>query len=201
MTDQELKNIWHNADDGKNINLNIPQLSKQLTAKMKKIDSILFFRDAREIIAATFVICYFGYNVINEKLPIIQVVNVLIIIWAIYVIYRLLDVRKYKKVTNLNHSLKAQLMQQKMYLKQQAYLLNSALYWYIAPPATLAIISILGRSYTYGLDSGGIALKITIILAMGWAIYIFNKKAAKSTYIPLITNIDNVLVQLTEETL
>lgn len=199
MLDQELKNIWQNSDDGDNINLDISQLVKHLRGKMKKIDRTLFFRDAREIVAAVLVICFFVYEAFTEDQPIIQVVNVLIIIWGFYVIYRLLDVRKYKKMTNLNQSLKAQLMQQKMYLQQQAYLLNSALYWYIAPPAALAMASILGRSYINGLDWGGIALSITIILAVSWGIYLLNKKAAKTTYTPLITNIDNVLVQLSED--
>ncbi len=199
MSDQELKNIWQNADDGDNINLDIPQLVKLLKGRIKKIDSKLFFRDAREIVAVILVTCFFGYEALTEDLPIIQVVNVLIIIWGVYVIYRLLDVRKYKRIADLSQSLKAQLMQQKMYLQQQAHLLDSALYWYIAPPAVLAIISILGRSFSDGINWLYIALSTIIILAVSWGIYLLNKKAAKTTYTPLITNIDNILVQLSED--
>lgn len=52
---------------------------------------------------------------------------------------------------------------------------------------------------SYGFNWVYISLSTTIILAVSWGIYLLNKKAAKTTYTPLITNIDNILIQLSED--
>lgn len=199
MSDQEMKNIWMNADDGDRINFDRSQLLVNLKSKMKKIDRTLFFRDAREIVAAVVVTLFFGYKSFTENIPIPKIANILIAIWSIYVIYRLLDVRKYKKIGHLGNSIKAQLVQQKMYLQKQAYLLDTALTWYIAPPAVLGMISIIGRSYSNVFDWGSVLSSLLFIAIASWGIYILNKKAAKTAYQPLIENIDKVLIQLEED--
>ncbi len=198
MSDKEMKKIWQSANDGDRINLSLSQLLDSLKTKMKKIDRTLFFRDAREIVAAVLVAVFFACKAFTEDISVPKLANLLIAIWAVYVIYRLLDVRKYKKVSDLSASVKAQLTQQKMYLQKQAHLLDSALSWYIAPPAVLGMLSIIGRSYGDVIDWGNIGLSFFIIFLISWGIYALNKRAARKAYQPLIENIDSVLMQLEE---
>lgn len=198
MSDEEMKDIWMNSHDGQRIKFNIPNLIANLKIKIKKIDRTLFFRDAREIAAAVVVMVVFSYKSYTENILVSKMANALVAIWCIYVIYRLLDVRKYKQVSDLGSTLKMQLAQQKMYLQKQAHLLDTALTWYIAPPAVLGMISIIGRSYSGGFEWGKILLSLAIILIISWGIYVLNRKAAKSAYQPLIENIDNILAQLDE---
>ncbi len=199
MSDEEMKDVWRNADDGDRINLNVPQLLVNLKAKMKTMDRKLFFRDAGEIVAAIVIMIFFGYQSIIESIPLTKITNVLIVVWSIYVIYKLLGVRKYKKVAELSSTLKAQLAQQKMYLQKQAHLLDTVLWWYIAPPAVLAMTAIIGRSFALGFNWKNILFNFFVISSIGGVIYALNKRAAKTTYQPLIDKIDTLMLQLDED--
>lgn len=197
MSDQEIRDIWSNANEGDRIKLDIPQLVDNLRTKTKKIDRSLLFRDAREIIAALAVMVFFGYDSYKETLMVPKVAYIFIAIWCIYIIYKILSVRKYKKISELSNSLKAQLLQQKMYLQKQAHLLDTVLSWYIGPPALFMMVAIVGRNYSVGFDRGILTSLLTIsLICLG--IYFLNKFAAKTIFKPLIENIDNVLIQLEE---
>lgn len=201
MSDQEMKDIWLSGDGMEKINLDQSQLVDNLNQKTKKLDRTLFFRDFREIIAALFVMCVFGYKAFGEMQIVSKITSAMLVVWAAYIIYRLLDVRKYKKMIDVSQSFKHQLLQQKTYLKQQAHLLDSALSWYVGPFAVILTIRIIGESiadpFMVQLFSYGIGLGILYLFS--WGLYALNKKAAKLTYLPLIKNIDEVLVGLDED--
>ena len=201
MSDNEMKDIWMNADGGNRLNIDLSQLQVNLKDKMKRMDRGLFFRDAREIVAAVVVIVVYGYRSYMENMPVSKLANILIVIWGIYVIYRLLDVRKYKKVGDSSSSLRVQLEQQKIYLQQQAHLLDSVFVWYIAPPAVLIMLSINGRSYSEGFEWRGFLLSLIVVSLVSLGIYVLNKRAARTAYQPLIENIDHILTQMDEDSL
>lgn len=194
MLDQEIRDIWNSTDDS--IKIDIPLLVANLNNKMKETDRTLLFRDAREIIAAIVVMIFYGWDVYSEDLVVPRLASISVIIWCMYIIYRMLGVRKYKKISELSNSVKAQLAQQKMYLQQQAHLLDTALSWYIGPFALIITASIVWRSYSEGFD-WSIVASLVILFLVSAGIYLLNKYAAKG-FQPLIDNIDNVLIQLDE---
>jgi len=200
MSDQELKDIWMRAGDDEAIELDLPQLVVNLKEKTKKMDRNLLFRDFREIIAAIFIIIFFGYKSIVDSSTFTKITSLMFVVWAGYVIYRLLDVRKFKKAVDISQSFKGQLMQQKKYLEQQANLLDSVLSWYVGPFAVIMTIRILGASYDDHMSLWLIVVRegimLTITYLFSWWLYRINKKAAQMAYLPLVKNIDRVLVQL-----
>jgi len=202
MSDQEMKDIWLGTGGGKNIKLDLAELEVNLRSRMKKLDRTLFFRDSREIIAAILVMIVFGYKSVFDSAIITKITSVLFVVWAGYIIYRLLDVRKYKKVIDLSASFKNQLLQQKHYLEQQAHLLDSIFSWYLGPFAVIITIRVIGSAYgdPFWVFMTSIGLVLPIIYLLSWGIYALNKRAAKPVYPPLIENIDNVLSQLDKDT-
>lgn len=201
MSDQEMKDIWFSSKGVDKINIEPTQLMNSLNQKMKKLDQTLFFRDFREIIAAIIVMGIYGYKAMFENVMVQKATSILIVLWAIYVIYRLVDVKKFKKRIDISQSFKNQLLQQRTYLQQQSHLLNNILSWYVGPFAIILTIRIVGKSFgdplLTQLYSYGISLGVLYLLC--WGLYVLNKRAAMKTYVPLIEKIDEVLVGLEEK--
>lgn len=201
MSDQEMKDIWFSSKGVDKINIEPTQLMNSLNQKMKKLDRTLFFRDFREIIAAIIVMGIYGYKAMFENVMVQKATSILIVLWAIYVIYRLVDVKKFKKRIDISQSFKNQLLQQRTYLQQQSHLLNNILSWYVGPFAIILTIRIVGKSFgdplLTQLYSYGISLGVLYLLC--WGLYVLNKRAAMKTYVPLIEKIDEVLVGLEEK--
>ena len=190
------------AGAGEEIKFDLSQLETNLKSKTKKMDRTLFWRDTREIIAAVVVMVIFSYKAISDSSTVTKFTSVLFVLWAMYVAYRLLDVRKYKRTGDLSNSFKAQLLQQKMYLQEQAHLLDSIMSWYVGPFAVIFTILIIGRSFSddpIWVIIVSIVVKLTVLSLFSWGLYALNKRAAKKAFVPLIENIDNVLIQLDED--
>lgn len=204
MSEKEIKDIWNGSGDDEEINVNLAQLESNLKAKSKKMDRTLFWRDSREIIGAVVVMIFFSYQAMSESLFITKITSILFVLWAIYVSYRLLDVRKYKRVVDLSNSFKAQLLQQKLYLEQQAQLLDSILTWYVGPFALIYSLRIIGNALSNDplwVIASSIMIKLAMVFLFSWGLYALNKKAAKKGFSPLIENIDRVLIQLDEDSI
>lgn len=199
MSDQEIKDIWYSAIDGEKISINLPQLISNLEKKLRTKDRTIFLRDAREIAAAVVVAILFGWMSYAETILLSKVGLALIAIWSIYVIYRLVDVKKYKKTGDVSTSLKVQLGQQRSYLQEQAHLLESVFYWYIAPFALFMSIIIVGTSSKGDFHwISSIILPLAFIALVSWVIFRINKTTVRTSYKPLIENIDSILMQLEE---
>lgn len=212
MLEQELKEIWKTASQAEKIKFNLSRLMIDLNDKMRSIERAIRRRDRREIVAAVLMIPIYGYLAYEIPFMVSKIGSVLILIWCIYVIFKLRNVQKKKRTKDLSLSFSEQLVSQKTQMTQQAKLLDTVLYWYLLPPYIGNIIFIFGLSDPTEYGWSNILLDQLLPLPLPYKIgyLIFgavtsgvilwlNKSVVKKTLKPLINDTEEVLLQLNSD--
>jgi len=212
MLEQELKNIWRNSSRAEKIKFDLSRLLIDLKGKMNRIEKSIRRRDKVEITVAILMIPIFGYFVYEIPFPLTKIGSILTIIWFVYLIFKLRDVKKHKPPVDLTLSFRKQLENQKAYMLQQARLLDTVLYWYLLPPLVANAILVLGlgdpAEYAW---TNSLANKILPIPLMSKIVYLvfvavlyagilwINKRTVNKTFKPVIKEIERVQHQLESE--
>jgi hypothetical protein len=208
MIEQEIRNIWKNAGKAEQIKLDLSKLLIELNGRLKEVNQNIKKRDFREIAAALIGIPLHIYFFVLVPFPITRIGLVLIIAWFFYIIFKLKSTSKLSKGIDLKDTYINQLKQQKMYLKAQAKLLDTVLYWYLIPPFLGNVICIFGaeNQEAYGIDNwlvNSLPLElsdklstITFLAVFYGFIYWMNKKAAKKNIKPIIEDIKRIEAEL-----
>ena len=209
MLEQEIKDIWSNSSRTAKISIDTNQLVEELNTKVDTIQKKIRIRDNTEIYASVFGILIFGYLSYEIPFPITKAACALSIIWFVFVIFKFRKSKIQNAKSNLHLSLTEQLEQQKVTMKLQLDLLDSATYWYTIPPFIINLIFIFGlenpsdynwtNSIAENILPLSMNLKIgTIIgLAMFYALtFWLNKRAIIREIKPLLNNIKTVEQQI-----
>jgi len=191
MLDQELKNIWKNANQQELVKFETSKLLMEMNQKLEKFDSRIKTRDYLEIIAAIVVIAVMIYYAIIIPYLFTKIASLLIIPWALFVIYKLRSVKKHKPA-NFDLSFRNYLVQQRSYLKKQMTLLDNILYWYILPPFVIAILFFIGLPLTTMMW----ITKMGFVLLFSIGVLYLNKRAVKKQFKPLIKQLDDTINNL-----
>ena len=212
MLEQEIKDIWSNSSRTAKISIDTSQLVEELNTKVASIQKKIRIRDNTEIYASVIGILIFGYLSYEIPFPITKAACALSIIWFVFVIFKFRKSKIQKTKSNLHLSLTEQLEQQKVTMKLQLDLLDSATYWYTIPPFIINLIFIFGlenpsdynwtNSIAENILPLSMNLKIgTIIgLAMFYALtFWLNKRAIIREIKPLLNNIKTVEQQIKNE--
>ena len=144
MLEQEIKNIWSNSSRTAKISIDTSQLVEELNTKVATIQKKIRIRDNTEIYASVIGILIFGYLSYEIPFPITKAACALSIIWFVFVIFKFRKSKIQNTKSNLHLSLTEQLEQQKVTMKLQLDLLDSATYWYTIPPFIINLIFIFG---------------------------------------------------------
>jgi len=212
MLEQEIKDIWSNSSRTAKISIDTNQLVEELNTKVDTIQKKIRIRDNTEIYASVIGILIFGYLSYEIPFPITKAACALSIIWFVFVIFKFRKSKIQNTKSNLHLSLTEQLEQQKVTMKLQLDLLDSATYWYTIPPFIINLIFIFGlenpsdynwtNSIAESILPLSMNLKIgTIIgLAMFYALtFWLNKRAIIREIKPLLNNIETVEQQIKNE--
>lgn len=212
MLEQEIKEIWKNSSQEEKIKFDLSRLLIDLKNKMSRLERYIRVRDKLEITTAILFIPIFGYLAYEIPFIVAKIGCILIMISFGYIIFKLRDVKKHKLSIDPVLSFREQLANQKAYLIQEARLMNTILYWYLAPSLVSYSILVLGLGdpVEYGW-SNIFADKILPIPLTNKIIYLIfcaalftgiswvNKRRVNKTYKPVIKGIERVQHQLESE--
>ncbi len=211
MIEQELKDIWRNSSETERIRFDLSKLLIEMDQKMKHINKAILRRDRLEIGAAIFAIFMYGYLTYEIPFIVSKIAGILVIGALIYIIYKLRSNRKNKIAPNVVSTFREQLIAQKTFLKKQAEMLNSVLYWYVLPPFLTILLFIVGLGDP---EAHNWSSKLTEILPMTMKSKIIfivfmtlfnifvvwlNKRAVAKTLTPLIERVERAQLQLDAE--
>lgn len=211
MLEQELKQIWKNSSQAEKIKFDISRLMMDLNGKLLSFEKKIRNRDLREIGAAILGILIFSYMAWVIPFVLTKLACVLTIFWLVYVIYRLRQVKKYKKDIEVSSSYIDQLKHQKEYFLKEAKLLDSVLYWYVLPPFLINVLFVSGLGSPVELGEGGrmfdflpfdLGEKLRFLgLVAAFSVFVvwLNKKAVKKNFLPLISRIEDLEAELENE--
>jgi 4-hydroxybenzoate polyprenyltransferase len=190
MEADDLKKLWGNSKVPR-LTINSLSLSKELDKEFKTIERKIARRDLREIIAAIALIPLALARAYFTSPVLAKITLLLIIPYALMVIYKLKQAKKYK-VTDMNLDFKESIKRQIIYYCKQRDLLNTVLWWYLLPPAILSMLHLtsLGMVFEKLIFHG---MFITILYG---AIYALNKRVVRKQLNPLIRKLDDILLEL-----
>ncbi len=193
MHDKDLKNLWKDAPEKGVVEFNHQQILKDMNVQIEKIEKSIKQRNVLEIIAALFIIVFFGRSCLQSDFGLQQVGAGLAVIAAVFIIYKLLQVQLSKKSADVSMSIKEQLLASKAYVKQEQDLLKNILYWYILPLTTAILLMALGGGGSFLFKM----IYIPLVLGLALFVYWLNQKAARK-FDPYLTQLDEAIAGMEE---
>ncbi len=187
MTDNELKNEWKKQGGSEQVAFTREGLAQELQTALAKMDSTIKRRNTREVIAAYALIPAAIIMAIAFP-PLVSKIGALLLIpCSVLIITVLKRVQRYK-TRDMTLPLKDYLVQCKIYLEKERYLLNKVAYWYLGP-LLVCLVMIFAGQHRHWLSAG--------VLPMFVVIYYLNRKAAKEYFGPVLEKINADIATLT----
>ncbi|WP_431121431.1 hypothetical protein [Flagellimonas flava] len=203
MIENELIQIWQSSPKHERIKFEKSKLMLDVQSSLDRLDRAIRFRDFIEIGAAIFVVIpIFGYQIYNQPNILAKFGAVWIVVYCLYVIYKLLNVKKSKPEESGSYM--EYLKQSKTYLERQKSLLDSVVYWYILPSLPGVIIMVTGilelyrKSWKEVIGIKHLWILLLLIIAITIFAYLMNKRAVKKELVPRLKKVDE-LIRLMEE--
>jgi len=193
----DLKQDWQETVASQTSTESLTEVIATLEKQTTKIDKEIKRRDLLEISIAILLIPFWIYGLFNTVGTMQTMGYITAIVSCIYIPYKLLNAKKVSALKS--SSVKDFLMREKQKVEQQKQLLESIVWWYIAPLTLSIILITLGSTATessmfYVTD---FLQKYYLFLAMlVIGIYFLNKRAAKKKFTPLLENIEQRLAEL-----
>ncbi|MBL0745217.1 hypothetical protein [Chryseolinea lacunae] len=195
MIEDELVKIWQSSPNQERVKFEKSRLMIDVQSNLDTFHRKIKTRDWAEQIAALLGMPVFAYYAYHFPFVLTKIASVLIIVWGIYVIYRLRSARKHKP-TAFTETYLQYLYKSREYLNIQKQMLDNILYWYILPAMILMILFVLGPGVAGRLPK--IMKTSAGIVGLSVVIYYLNKRAVKTQFIPRLEKIDK-LIKVMEE--
>jgi len=193
----DLKQSWKQTIDTPSNEEEIKAVIAKLEQEMSKIDKEIKRRDYLEISIALLLIPAWIFGLFTSA-GLMQTVGFIIaIIACLYIPYKLIKAKQVsaqKTDSNIDF-----LNTEKQKVEQQKNLLESIIWWYLAPLTTAIVMITLGAT----VDASGMPEMTTqLSIYYGFvgllmiAVYFLNKRAAKKKFTPLLNKIEQRLAEL-----
>lgn len=188
MKDEDSIKIWKTANMQNKID--VETLIYKIENKKNSFENKIKSRNYLEIIAAVFVNLIFGYKLTVVDSIVSKIGCIVILLSSYLIVYKLLNTRTAAK--KINTSILESLENHLVYVKNEAKLLKTVLWWYILPINIGVLLLIIGDS-----DNLFIIALVTVILLIGGIIVKkVNKKALKTEVQPKIKEIEKEIEKL-----
>jgi hypothetical protein len=202
MIENELIALWQSSPKHERIKFEKSKLMLDVQSKLDSFDRAVNRRDFLEIGTAIVIIPLFAYQVYNQPNYLAKFGATWIVVYVVYVIYRLLDAKKNKpkEVSSYLEYLK----QCKKYLERQKKLLDSVLYWYVLPCLMgcaimmTGMLDLLNKSWYEIIRMRKVWIAVSSFTIIGVFVPRLNKWAVKKELLPRIKKV-NELIRLMEE--
>lgn len=183
MTDELLQSAWQQMKAPLKPENKLSVTITEIGTFKKKIRN----RNYREVIASVFVILFFGaFAIFSGNL--FTKAGALIIVLSAIMISIILWNRKEEKA-DLTLPPVEYLYQHLDYLKKEARLLDTVIYWYVLPLMTGLAVFFIGQHR----DLWHTSLHFAILIFISVAVLLLNKGAVKMQFTPLIIKLEKLL--------
>ena len=189
--EEELIKIWQSSPNQERIKFEKSRLIIDMQSSMDKFNRAIKYRDLREQIGIGIVIPVFAYYAYAIPFLLTKLASVLIIIWAIYIAFRLRNAKKNKPGAFFESYLEY-LHQTREYLHIQKQMMDNIIYWYILPGISLTMLFVLSFSGGPG-KSKFIALMAIINVVLAVVTYFINKRAVQKEFVPRLKKVDELI--------
>ena len=191
MTNDELKKIWKSSSQVEKVKFEKSRLILEMQSSIENVNKKIKSRDIMETVASLIVIPTFTYYAFIMPYLSTKIASILIVIWAFYVIFHLRRIRKLKPSEYTDNYL-TYLKKNKDYLQNQKKVLDTVLWWYIAPFLFCLGLFVIGFLGVPGKENWIIkTLLIGVIISL--IIYFTSKKYSRKEYESRIHKIEDLI--------
>lgn len=196
MIEDELIKIWQSSSNQERIKFEKSKLMIELQSSLGRLHRWWRYRVLVEIVAAIIVIPVFAFYVYWIPFTSTKIASALIIIWVVYIITRLLGIKKFKP-SDLEENYLEYLKKSREYLEAKINLLESSNYWGALPLYPILFLFFMGP---WEILSTRYLIIIIYLVLVGVHIYAYflNKKRVKNEINPRIDRIDELIERLKE---
>lgn len=193
----DLKQNWQQNISSSATTENLTEVIAMLEKETTKIDKEIKRRDILEIAIAVLLIPVWVYGLFTSVSSMQTLGLCIAIISCCYIPYKLISAKKINP--QKNSGLKDFLLNEKQKVEQQKHLLETIVWWYIAPLTSAIVLITLGGTVTEtGLPhlTQHLSIYYGCLVLMIVGIYLLNKRAAKKKFAPLLKKIEQRLAEL-----
>lgn len=193
MTFDELPQEWSHREQSV-LPVDVPRddAIAQICRKVEKLNGVLDRRDLAETGAAVFVAIAFSGMTFTMKPLISRLGAGLVVLSALYIIYKLWRARTVVPRAAMDAPLKDFCAQEIDRIERQVGLLKSVLWWYIAPIIVGANLVMVGVA-----QLGWFSVVYLILSSLfGWFVYWLNQRAVDKSLVPPRDELRALLVDL-----
>lgn len=193
----DLKQDWQQAIETESTPDNLTEMINMIEQQTTKIDKEVKRRDFLEIGTAVIIIPFWIWGLLNSASTMQSIGFVIALAACIYVPYRLISAKKVD--AKKSGSVKDFLVQEKQKIQQQKQMLESIVWWYIAPlTVAILLIALGGKVNEQGIPqiSSSMYWYYASVGLLMVGVYFLNKRAAKNTFAPLLKNIEQRLAEM-----
>ena len=201
MNPDELKTVWQSQMRGQRLAFNAEELLQQLQRNKKNFETMIFWRDLREVSVALVMVPLWIWIGVGTKSPWTWYLCIPALLWIAG--FMLVDRthqrrREPKPVEALRDCIENSLAQ----VKHQMWLLRNVLWWYLLPiAAALAAFFAqvtwqrMGGGWRVGLTMAGVVSVAGLIL---WRVYWLNQTAVRKSLEPRRRELEALRASLTD---
>jgi len=196
MIEDELIKIWQSSSSKERIKFEKSKLMIELQSSLDQLNRWWKFGVQVEKIAAFIAIPIFAFIAFWVPFTTSKIASVLIILYLVFVIGRLIGVKKFKP-SDLEHSYLEYLLKSREYLRAQAKLLETYKYWGALPLYPIIFLFVF---HFWEIPSKRLVIAILFISMIAMHIYAYSmqRKKVKNEINPQIRKIDQVVQNLKE---
>lgn len=192
MNDTDLIEIWQKSSAVKaKIKQQSPKLLSNMDKELAKFENRIKRRDRREIIVAIAVTPFLALGALTSDSRYEQIGCLLLILYVLWVIFALVQVKYKQPAFSVSLSLKAQLIEYQAYVLRQQKLVKNVLYWYLSPMLPGVFFMWMGLENTVVLVGSILFLPFVFIF-----VYQTNQRAAKENYTFLLEELSGAIAKL-----
>lgn len=176
MSLEEYRDVWKQEDAPAEERPGDAELLAQVKERSQAFDRKIRRRDWLEIAAAAVVVLLFGYEAVTAASWLARVGAGIVVAGSVLIVWRLRRARRDGDSTLAGRPVAERLRSELEKVDAQIRLLESVLWWYVAPPTVGAILFVVGIGE--GLDSGTL-IAVAVILAVGALVWWLNQRAVR----------------------
>lgn len=196
MIEDELIKIWQSSSNQERVKFEKSKLMIELQSSLDSLNRWWKFGVRIEIIAAFIAIPIFAFITYWIPFDTSKIASVLIILYMVFVISRLIRIKKFKP-SDLESDYLKYLRKSREYLREQANLLETFKYWGMIPLYPIIFLFVFNF---WEIPSKRFVIVIVFLNMLGMHIYVYfsHKKKVKNEIKPQIKRIDEVIESLKE---
>ena len=203
MMEDELIALWQSSPKHERIKFEKSRLMLDVKSKLRTFDGYVKFRDFTEIGVGIILIPFLVYEVFRQPSFISKIGALCLVLWILYVIYRLLKIKRSKPAENsifLDY-----LKENKTYLERHKSMTDNVLLWYLLPsyPGILffviGLLDLMNKPFSTIIELKEVWIFLLVILLITIYTKWISIKLTKKVLNPRISKVNELLMSLMKE--